>query len=230
MMADGQLLESNALRNLRQASEERGLKFYVNPPREIVPAFLGEYQPDAIALGPEGGMIIAVQVGRRPTSEPGLAAIARKVSGQKGWEFRAIHLNPPMDEIPPIEKPTPEQLQATFGEIEALVKNGHPAAGFVTGWAALESLARLASAYRAARTPTGFSPIQAIQTLAEEGYVENEVADWLREMARLRNALVHGDFSVHVSAEEVSQLLEQLRAIASDIALVTRPSPPMLAK
>ena len=35
------LPESNMLRNLQQISEARGLKFYVNPPPNIVPDFLG---------------------------------------------------------------------------------------------------------------------------------------------------------------------------------------------
>jgi hypothetical protein len=143
-----------------------------------------------------------------------------KRSDQKGWEFRAIYLAPALDETPSIAKPAPEQLQATFKEIEALVKSGHPAAALVMGWAALESLARLASANSGARRYESFSPIQAIQTLAEEGYVENEAADRLREMAKPRNAVVHGDFSVDVPTEQVEDLLGQLQAIASNIMSV----------
>jgi hypothetical protein len=72
-----------------------------------------------------------------------------------------------MDETPPIKEPSPEQLQTAFKEIAALAKNGHPAAALVTGWAALESLARLASAKSGAKNPRGVSPLQAIQRLAE---------------------------------------------------------------
>ncbi len=217
-MMSGELLrESNLLRNLQQVSEARGFKFYINPPREIVPKFLGDFQPDAIALGPDGGIIIEVKRQRSSASEKQLASIASRVSGQKGWEFRLIYLNPPMDETPPIPKPTPEQLQAAFGRIEALNKAGFSGAALIIAWAALESLARLASANGGARETSAFSPIQAVQTLAEDGYIENEAADHLREMAKLRNAVVHGDFSVDVSAEQVEGLLGQLQAIASDI-------------
>ena len=217
MMSESQLWESSILRNLQQVSEARGLKFYINPPREVVPAFLGDFQPDAIAVGSDGGIIIEVKNRRSPASEQQLAAIARRVSDQKGWEFRAIYLNPPMDGTPPIPKPTPQQLQARFSEIEALTNAGHSGAALVTAWAVLESLARLASANSEARIPKGFSPIQAVQTLAEEGYIENDAADCLREMAKLRNAVVHGDFSVDVTAEQVESLLKQLQRIASDI-------------
>jgi uncharacterized protein YutE (UPF0331/DUF86 family) len=217
MISEARLLESNALRNLQKLSEARGLKFYINPPREIVPDFLGDYRPDAIALGPEGGMIIEMKAGRSPASEKRLAEVASRVSAQKGWEFRAIYLNPPLDEMPPIEIPTPDQLRATFREIEELTKTGHHAAAFARAWSALEALARLASANGESRSARGLPPIQVVQTLAEEGYVENEVADRLRQMVKLRNAVVHGDFTVDVPAEQIEDLLKQLQAIASDI-------------
>ena len=136
---------------------------------------------------------------------------------EKGWEFRAVYVSSPTDEIPPIAKPTPPQLQTMFGEAEVLTNSGHAGAAFVTLWAVLESLARLASSDAEARTSQGFSPLQAIQTLAEAGYIENEGADQLREMAKLRNAVVHGDFSINVTADQAAALLSQLQAIASDI-------------
>ncbi len=221
MISEARLLESNALRHLQKLSEARGLKFYLNPPREIVPDFLGDYRPDAIALGPEGGIIIEMKSRRSPASEKQLAEIASRISGQKGWEFRAIYLNPPMNEMPPIEIPTPDQLRATFREIEELTRTGHLAAAFVRAWAALESLARLASANGETGSARVLPPIQVVQTLAEEGYVENEVADRLRQMVKLRNAVVHGDFTVDVPAEQIEDLLKQLQAIASDIESTT---------
>jgi uncharacterized protein YutE (UPF0331/DUF86 family) len=222
MMAEAQVPESNILENLRQILEARGLKFYINPPRDIIPKFLGDFQPDAIALGPEGGVVVEVKHRRGSQAEQQLAEIARRVADQKGWEFRIIYLNPSTDEMPPIAKPSFEQLQAIFREIEALTKGGYYAAALLTAWAALEALARLAGANNEGGMRRGATPIQAVQTLAEEGYIESEPAERIREMARLRNAVVHGDFSVAVSAEQVEYLLKQLQVIASDIMSVTR--------
>ena len=39
MISEAELWESNVLRNLQQVSEARGLTFFVNPPREIIPGF-----------------------------------------------------------------------------------------------------------------------------------------------------------------------------------------------
>jgi uncharacterized protein YutE (UPF0331/DUF86 family) len=216
MTSEAALWQSSALRNLQRVSEARGLKFYVNPPRDVVPDFLGDFRPDAIARGPEGGIIIEVKLRRTPESDTRLAEIARRVSAQKGWEFRAIYITPPIDEIPSIAKPTQQQLQAAFDQIEALTNGGHHAAALLIAWAALESLARLASANSETGT-RAFSPLQAIQMLAENGYLENEAADDLRRMVKLRNAVAHGDLSVDVQGGQVKSLLKQLRAIAADI-------------
>ncbi len=212
------LSESSALRNLQRASEARGLTFYVNPPRKIVPDFLGNYRPDAIARGSEGGIIIEVMHRRSREGETQLAEISKRISHQKGWEFRVIYLNPSVDGTPPIEKPTWPQLRAALGESEVLAAGGHHAAALVSAWAALEALARLTSGGGAG--PSSASPLQAVQALAADGFVESEVADRLRGLARLRDAVVHGDLSVDVTADQVEMLVREVRMIASDVEAV----------
>jgi len=68
------------------------------------------------------------------------------------------------------------------------------------------------------------SPIQVIQTLAEEGYLENEAADHLRQMVKLRNAAIHGDLSVDVPEEQLQDLVKQLQAVGSEV-IGTTPEP-----
>ncbi len=116
------LSENNALRNLQRASEARGLTFYLNPPRKVVPDFLGNYQPDAIARGSEGGVVIGVMRRKSHEGETQLAEISRRISRQKGWEFRVIYLSPSADGTSPIEKPTWPQLHAALEESEAFCR------------------------------------------------------------------------------------------------------------
>lgn len=208
--------ESSALQDLRRSSEARGLTFYVKPPRKVVPDFLGNYQPDAIARGSDGGIIIQVKHRRSWEGETQLAELSERISRQKGWEFRVIYLNPAVDGVLLIKKPTWAQLYAALRESEALAAGGHYAAALVSAWAALEALARLASSGGEAG-PSSASPLQAVQALAEEGFVENEVADRLRRLARLRNAVVHGDLSAEVPADQVETLMRDLRSIAFEI-------------
>ncbi len=217
MTSEVALWESNVLKNLQQVSEARGLKFYVNPPRDVVPDFLGDFRPDAMALGPQGGIVIEVKHRGTPKSDRRLNEIAKRVSAQKGWEFRAIYIPQPIDQAPAVAKPTQQQLGAAFDQIEALTNGGHHAAALLMAWAALELLVRLANTNSEAGTPRALSPLQAIQALAEGGYLENEAADNLRKMVKLRNAVAHGDLSVDVQEGQVKSLLKQLRTIAADV-------------
>ncbi len=218
MTLESQPWELNVLRNLQHSYEARGLTFHINPSRELVPPFLAGYSPDAIAVGPDGGgIIIEVKRQRNQATDRQLAEIAKKVADHKGWEFRAIYTNPTTERPENIAKPTPEQIDARPQEIQDLVDTGHYAPALIFGWAVLESLARLASG---SGSSSGYSPIQAVQVLAEEGFVENAEAQRLREMARLRSAVVHGDFSTDVPADQVKFLLEELKALNSCITEV----------
>jgi hypothetical protein len=189
-----------------------------------VGGFLGDFQPDAIAVGPEGGMIVEVKRRKSPQTDRQLSAIAQRISREKGWEFRAVYLNPLMDETPSIAVPTREQLQVTLEEIDSLIKAGHHPAALLTIWATLESLARLASVAARGEPSGASSPIQAIQTLAEQGYLENDAADQLRGTLDLRNAVAHGDFSAIVPQGQVETILGQLRVIAADLLNVVTAS------
>ena len=218
MMPESQPWELNALRNLQHPYEACGLQFHINPSHELIPPFLAGYRPDAIAVDPDGGgIIIEVKRHRSGAADRQLAELAKQVAKQKGWEFRAIYTNPATERLDTIAEPTLGQLDAKLQEIRVLAEAGHYDPALISGWAVLEALARLAGG---SGISTAYSPIQAVQALAEEGYIENEEAQRLREMSRLRSSVVHGDFSVNVSAEQVAFLLEQLEALKSSIMKV----------
>ena len=97
---------------------------------------------------------------------------------------------------------------------------GHHAPAPIFGWSVLEALAHLAGGSGPARGLSPIQAVQAVQALAAEGYIENEDAQRLRGMARLRSAVVHGDFSRVVTAGQVRFLIEQLEAMKSNIMAV----------
>ena len=208
---------SNVLRNLKLSLEAKGMQFFVDPPRNVIPPFLGDYKPDAIALGRDGGIVFEVKRGPNMGANRRVADISERVSREKGWEFRAIYLTPPADRLPDIPVPTWQQLQRALGEVEALATGGHQGAALLAGWSALEAMAHLARANSGSAAPKPLSPLQAVQALAEEGYVEANVATRLRGFATTRNAVAHGNLSVEVTQEQAESLLQDLRSIFTAI-------------
>ena len=177
MMSEAQLLESNALQQLKRLSEERGLEFHMHPSRDLLPSFLAGHRPDAIARRPDGGGII-IEVKRQGTrsSDVPLAEIAKRVAAEKDWEFRVIYVNPGADMPTEFGVPTREQIAARLDEVDALAKTGHRASALMLGWAVLEALARMAVAHDAVAASGPFTALQALQALAEEGYLESDAA------------------------------------------------------
>ncbi len=221
MTPEAELRESSALRDLKRQSEERGLEFHIQPPGDLVPAFLAGYQPDAIIRRPDGGgIIIELKRQRSAASDRQLSEMSKRVAAQKGWEFRVIYANPAKEGPIQFAEPTAEQIAARLDEVEDLAKTGHPMAALILGWAVLESLARLASAHDRQRYRGPLTALRAVQALAEEGYLESTAAHHLRQLANTRNAAAHGDLSTVVSAEQVGSLLGQLRVIAPQIMKV----------
>jgi uncharacterized protein YutE (UPF0331/DUF86 family) len=219
MMPDSQPGGLSALRRLQPSYEARGLRFVINPSADLVPPFLAGYTPDAIAIGPDGGGIIIelMRPGNQAAGRLQLIELSKTVADHKGWEFQALYVGPASEMPDDIAQPTPEQIDARLGEVRVLADAGHYAPALVAGWAVLEALARLA---RGLGSSKAYSPLQAVQALAEEGYLESEDARPLREMARVRSSVVHGDFAVDVSAEQVEYLLDQLKALKLGIAEV----------
>ncbi len=217
------LLESNALRELKHLANERGFEFILHPAGDVIPGFLGGYEPDAIVKRPDGGgIIVEVKGVGRPSSDRWLSEISRRVSKEKGWEFRVIRTSPIEAVAVPLAEPTPEQITRRLGEIEDLAKTGHYVPALILGWAVLEALARLASTHEGSGHLGPISPVQAVQILAEEGYLENDEAADLRRMTSLRNAVVHGDLAAEVSADHVAALIARLHMIASEVIRVER--------
>lgn len=219
MTSETQVWEQNVLENLRQTYEVQGLRFYKNPSSEIIPDFLRGYVPDAIAMDDKrGGIIIEVKQRRNRIADRQLAQIAEKIAPHKDWKFRAVFTSPELGDPLDLPKPTKEQIDAKIQEIRTLTQSQYYDAALIVGWAILESLARTVITENEGEQSRGLTPIRAVQTLAQEGYLENDAAQRLREMAGLRNAVVHGDLSAIVSSEQVRDLLEQLQAIASGIS------------
>ena len=80
--------EDRVLDVLQQRYEERGFTFFKYPPRDLLPTFLGNYLPDAIALGKDEN--IAIEVKSRADRDALIAGrIADLFRGQKKWRFRA---------------------------------------------------------------------------------------------------------------------------------------------
>lgn len=217
MISDADDWQSEWLERLRETYEGQGLQFISRPSLEVVPDFLGNYRPDAIAFSPQGGVVIRITTSKQRLLEQRLSDISKAVARQNGWEFKVVYVDDPDDNTLNLIKSNKAEIQEKIDEIRALIQSEHYGAALVICWAVLEALARTLESNENSKSRKPYSPMQTVQQLAMDGYLDTDVARRLREMVKLRNSVVHGDLKVEVDRSDVEFLATQIGHVASTL-------------
>ncbi len=144
MVVNPETRERAILDLLKERYEDEGYAFFVYPSPSLVPTFLDDYRPDAIAVGREGGVIIEVTSSHKVGAEP-RAKIADRFKDRDKWKYVVVYADdyPAEMLLPP---PSLRDVERRLAEVEQLGRDGHLGAAFVLSWGLLEAAARLAQA------------------------------------------------------------------------------------
>ena len=206
-MTDSVAREDQILDVLRQRYEEKGFSFFKYPTRDLLPSFLGDYSPDAIALGRDQNVVIEVKAGPRYNAM-NIARLADLFRGQEKWKFELVVADDV--EETQIAPPAKESILQELSEAKELAASGHERAALIVAWAALEAAARMATIEPIFRPRT---PKSLVELLEREGLISFEAAHELRSLADVRNAIVHGDVSRRVDANTIQALSQSVESI-----------------
>jgi uncharacterized protein YutE (UPF0331/DUF86 family) len=220
MMASGaEARERAVLEILREKYEDDGYSFFAYPPASVVPGFLQDYRPDAIAVRGEERVVIEIRQ-RSQRSEPRLSRIAERFAAHPDWRFVVVY---PDDVVPDLESlglSSAAEIEAQLREAEQLSRAKHHRAAFVLGWAIIEALARALQGGKERDSSVSRSPRELVEILERNGFIGFEDGRRLRDLVRLRNATVHGDFGVAVDQSAVEQLLQVARRLDAELRAV----------
>ncbi|MBI1186992.1 MAG: hypothetical protein GC206_06610 [Alphaproteobacteria bacterium] len=186
-------LERDVLSLLRDHYEARGFQFIEHPPRQLVPAFLGDYLPDALALGETEKVVIEVKSRRSARTGESLQDIASRFTGQGPWIFRPVFTDEFAADSLDAADVDPERLHAFLQSTGALIDSGHEDAALLMAWAALEAVARASGPANGSKRP--MTPTQLIESLVADGRIDQDEGKRLREISSQRNSLAHGDIA-----------------------------------
>ncbi len=222
MTVDTPTRERLVLDRLRETYEHQGYEFFVNPLPDMLPSFLGNHRPDAIALKQGEGVIIEVKHGRRSGQDPQLETLARLVSGQPGWKLQIYFEREQPEDSVRIVPATRLQVDAQITEAERLAAAGHCKAALLLAWSVLEAIARAQTNHEGTPSQRPFSPAQTVQSLEMAGLVDREVGRDLRATAQLRSLIAHGDLGVDVNAHNVERMIRHLRDLSAAATIPPR--------
>lgn len=199
--------EAEVLRGVIPELEAEGYDVFIRPRPPLVPAFLGSFQPDAIAIRSDKKLL--VEIVSRPNADKELERLRGLLKDQPSWELRVILISPTT--VPDsLAVQTPAAIRQRIDEMQKLIQEGHASSAFLLGWASFEAASRLLLMEQFRRPQT---PGRLVDVLAGSGYLTPSEADRRRPMAKKRNAFVHGELQADIGAEDVQQLIAVLQTI-----------------
>lgn len=210
--------ETNALDRIVPELQAEGYEVFVRPQKTLVPSFMGEFSPDAIAIRSDKNLLIEV-VHKSAEAAKKLEQITALLRGHDEWELRVIWVAPEV-EISGLTTQDAAQIKARILEIKELAFHGHYEPAMLMAWATLEALTRAVLTTQMERAQTTG---RLIQVLATEGYLTPSEADSLRGLAEKRNKLSHGELQVRISSDELEDLIAILDVILLQLAPDSRP-------
>ena len=201
-------VEEEMLDRIVQELEAEGYEVYTHPSRILLPAFLENYIPDAVAR--KRGKNIAVEVLTRSTEATRkLRRVQALFDGQEGWELRVFWASPASTKES-VRVQTPMLIKQRISELRTLITLDQLGPSLLLAWATFEALAR-AILIEEFRRPQ--NPGRLIQVLAHQGYLTPNEADQLSRLAEKRNRLIHGDLQVQTSRAELERFLRILETL-----------------
>lgn len=201
-------LEEAVFQSMVPTLEAEGFSVFVHPSRNMLPAFLSTYQPDAIAY--KGDRKIAIEVMAQQQSDgPKVERIQRMFSDHPEWELRLVYAPPGSiaETMPALSR---DHIEAHLRQVEASLESMGGTAALLMAWAIFEAAARRSTPASLARPQ---SPSRLIEVLAADGHITPDEADMLRGLSSTRNAVAHGQLDLDVSRADVGSLMTITRAI-----------------
>jgi uncharacterized protein YutE (UPF0331/DUF86 family) len=189
-----------------------GFTVITHPSSDVLPEFMRNYRPDAVALRSDKKIAIEIKTDE-PSTRKGIEQTKDLFSHHPDWEFRVYYVPKYPEEIP-LQAATRREIEYYINEMTTLRDTGHLVASILVAWAVLEAVGRILAPEQLARPQP---PAQLVEVLAAEGYVSQAEADALRRGARLRNAAVHGHLAATATPESADELLAIVRRLEKSL-------------
>lgn len=203
--------EKQILRAALNQLGNEGYDVFIEPAGIGLPAFLQGIRPDAVAFKSTGNLVVEV-ISDTLGAQSKIEVLQRILEGQKDWKLKIIWASPKMTGVD-ISVQSDDSVRARIAQMRT-VQEGSPELALLLGWATFEALAR--------RLAPGMfdkpqSPGRLVEKLAGDGFLTPDEADWLRDLAQLRNRFIHGGLDIQVSPEKIPKFASILEALIQQV-------------
>lgn len=220
MSMSGAELEKEALDRLKERFESQGYEFLMNPPRSRLPDFLQSSPPNALAIGPNETVVVEAKRRRSKASDILLKILAQDISTRIGWRLLVVYVGETSNDIASFNRAEQVQIRHAIQDVRKIMLVSPSWIIMATTWSIFESVARNLYAVGDSVAERALSPIQIVERLASDGYLDPNEAKRLRALISARNRAVHGDLTISAPTEDLHFMLDKADEInnASDIS------------
>src|SRR3546814_170487 len=205
-MTQAALMERGALDQMEPRLRNLGYALVREPSAEQLPSFLRGFRPDAIAIGRKPGLVIEV-VGRpNPSADTKLSQLRNLFTGQEDWSLVVVYAASDKVEV---EAAPLADVDSALSEADRSAEQ-EPRSALLLAWTALAALHR-------ARHPElasgGLAASTLLDLLVSPGDLPQVMHGELQQMARMRNALAHGQLDLRPTPDTVRRLVDVARSL-----------------
>jgi uncharacterized protein YutE (UPF0331/DUF86 family) len=206
--------ESRRLREVAREFEGQGYRVVLHPEGADLPDFLSGFEPDMIARGPEGSVVVEVKSQATLAGSDDLEAMSSAIEGQTGWRLDLIVTNPRCENPAPedADSLTPAEIRERLDASKMLLERGLVDLALVAAWSAAEGGMRLAAGQHQIDLEDT-SPSYLAKALYTFGVIDLGQFATMTDALQYRNRIVHAYRAANLSADLVGSLIEAVRAL-----------------
>jgi uncharacterized protein YutE (UPF0331/DUF86 family) len=193
--------------------EAEGFEVFAHPSPPLLPAFMRDHSPDAIALREDKKLAIEVLHEGAP-SHRRLDRLRELLSQRKDWELRVYWISP-TNIRKAIEGVSRDIIEQSIKAAEELTADGRTRPALLMAWATFEAIGRAILPDKLQRPQP---PGRLAEVLAADGYITPTEADHLRRLAESRNHVAHGGLETSVSEADLQRFVDVLKTLCRFIS------------
>ena len=177
-------------------------------PRDL-PSFLGEWHPDAIAIGKRPSLLVEVFRKKGSRESRKVHELRSLLADHDGWELRVFYFSSLEPTLRPVADVTTEEAIQAARNVSGI----EPRAAMLFAWSILEAVARDKIETAGTRP---LNPSALVNLLTGEGYVSQNQANRMFELAKVRSQVAHGQIDFEAPTEDVLWILSIAEQVAVD--------------
>jgi len=204
--------EATLLESVLPDLEAEGFEVFANPSPPLLPLFMRDHSPDAIALRKDKKLAIEILHEGAPSNRR-LDRLRELFSQHKDWELRVYWISPSSTSRE-IAGASRNVIEQSIKAVEELTADGRTGPALLMAWATFEAIGRAILPDKLQRPQP---PGRLTEVLAGEGYITPNEADHLRRLAEGRNHLAHGGLETSVSEADVQRFVDVLKTLCNFI-------------